>query len=537
MPAGIAPAVIGFLLRPSTMLELSADDRARWAPVISHLKHQLVPLKSAHDVEDARRLVMDTATQLMSELFADWNESTITCRLPPEVLALCFSFLSLGHLLSATHVCRSWRETALASPALWSTLTFDNSSLCDASILSIALARAGQTALNLKLHSIPREQEEAVGIVLSRHMPRIQHLSFTVQSMPSFLLEPAPVLQSLALQAVGAMPDGFLGGTPRCLQTLSVTSLSLPASNCPALSTVTTLTVIIRHHNTLGDTQLAHLFSVCPRVEHLRLIGLARRHSPQMFAGTPTRLRSLTLRALEADDFDLVRYLCAWEPSNPNLASIDLAVDANVGDAEPVLADVQVLSVVRHGACATLQADNARGRRCTLLLQNPSQRGYNGAADPFAGFLCDNRPLLRTLRSLTAPATLLGPLFSTPPEMPRLRVLNVVVEKWAPAMSIMQRMYHDVGYGAVFPCEQLVCLLGTEGMQLERVEILACSSIVPLDATDVQNLLEALASFLPPRTQRDAVEILLDGVPDDLAAGIALPSVQGYSLGMSPSAP
>ncbi|KAF5333287.1 hypothetical protein D9611_002799 [Ephemerocybe angulata] len=74
------------------------------------------------------------------------NAVTLTCRLPPEILARIFIDLALMGLsswytdnnkvsvswLRVTFVCRHWRSVALQSPSLWSNLVFSNTNLAEA---------------------------------------------------------------------------------------------------------------------------------------------------------------------------------------------------------------------------------------------------------------------------------------------------------------------------------------------------------------------------------------------------------------------
>lgn len=68
-------------------------------------------------------------------------------RLPPEVLTLIPAYLSSRELVSATHVCRHWRDAFIASPSLWTTL--DNEEMHH-NALTAYLSRCGGAAIDIR---------------------------------------------------------------------------------------------------------------------------------------------------------------------------------------------------------------------------------------------------------------------------------------------------------------------------------------------------------------------------------------------------
>ena len=137
------------------------------------------------------------------------NELSPISRLPFEVLAATFSFLSLfawnegsGHMawINVTHVCRRWRETALNHPRLWSHINFTN--LTSAGMVEI-LSRAKMAPLHLEavspewnaVHSEDFERHLEAHISHTRHLKYEHHLSRVVRR----LVSPAPTLESLSL--------------------------------------------------------------------------------------------------------------------------------------------------------------------------------------------------------------------------------------------------------------------------------------------------------------------------------------------------
>jgi hypothetical protein len=130
-------------------------------------------------------------------------------RLPPETLAVIFSFLSssafdegVGYMawLRVTHVCRHWRETALNFPHLWSRINF--TSLTIAGIAEIP-ARAKMAPLQLEVTATGwgGVYFDAFERQLEAHISHTRHLSLSgeFQTVLERLTSPAPVLESLAL--------------------------------------------------------------------------------------------------------------------------------------------------------------------------------------------------------------------------------------------------------------------------------------------------------------------------------------------------
>ena len=128
-------------------------------------------------------------------------------RLPPEGLAIIFSFLSppgcdediyYQTLLRATHVCRHWRETALNHPTLWSHIDFIK--LRPAGIAEI-LARAKMVPLHLEVSGphLSKAQFDIFERQLDIHIPHTRQISLSgqYQAVLKRCISSAPVLESL----------------------------------------------------------------------------------------------------------------------------------------------------------------------------------------------------------------------------------------------------------------------------------------------------------------------------------------------------
>ncbi len=131
-------------------------------------------------------------------------------RLPPETLAVIFSFLSppacdeeLGYLswLHVTHVCRQWRDIALDYPHLWSHIDFTN--LTPDGVTEI-LARAKMAPLHLEMKAtywgtpnwdvFARQLETQIS-----HTRRLCIAGEFHQAVLEQLLSPAPILEFFSL--------------------------------------------------------------------------------------------------------------------------------------------------------------------------------------------------------------------------------------------------------------------------------------------------------------------------------------------------
>ena len=141
-------------------------------------------------------------------------------RLPPETIAIIFSFLSLpseyvrlltgdkqGNLawLRVSHVCHRWREIALDQPRFWSRIDFNT--LTSAGATEV-LSRSKMAPLDLRANLSPvhwgGDRVDAFGKQLSSHVSHISRLNITadfshLETIIEQITSPAPVLESLSL--------------------------------------------------------------------------------------------------------------------------------------------------------------------------------------------------------------------------------------------------------------------------------------------------------------------------------------------------
>jgi hypothetical protein len=139
-------------------------------------------------------------------------------RLPPETLAMIFSFLSSAFdkegkylkWLNATRVCHHWRETALSYPYLWSHINFTRLVRLPPVGIASILARAKMAPLHLEanLQHWSKAQLKTFEKQLEPLISHTRHLSISGKYPTGLkrLVSPAPVLEILSLSHISLSP-------------------------------------------------------------------------------------------------------------------------------------------------------------------------------------------------------------------------------------------------------------------------------------------------------------------------------------------
>ncbi|KAF8492733.1 hypothetical protein F5888DRAFT_1726917 [Russula emetica] len=141
-------------------------------------------------------------------------------RLPPETIAIIFSFLSLPReyvrlltgdkqnilaWLRVSHVCHRWREIALNQPRFWSHIDFTTLTSAGATeVLSRSKMAPLELEANLSYVHWGGDRVDAFGKQLSSHVSHISRLNVTadfadLQTIIEQLASPAPTLEWLSL--------------------------------------------------------------------------------------------------------------------------------------------------------------------------------------------------------------------------------------------------------------------------------------------------------------------------------------------------
>ena len=141
-------------------------------------------------------------------------------RLPPETIAIIFSFLSFPReylrflagdkqeylaWLRVSHVCHRWREIALNQPRFWSRIDFTTLTSAGATeVLSRSKMAPLELEANLSVVHWRGDRVDAFGKQLSSHVSHISRLNITadfvdLQTIIEQLASPAPALECLSL--------------------------------------------------------------------------------------------------------------------------------------------------------------------------------------------------------------------------------------------------------------------------------------------------------------------------------------------------
>ncbi|KAH7923980.1 hypothetical protein BV22DRAFT_1035737 [Leucogyrophana mollusca] len=241
-----------------------------------------------------------TRTQIDAEIIAHFDAiHTLRVRrnslapissLPPELLAAIFvecvnsyhSQPTSFHMwIRVAHVCRHWRDVALACPALWNHLVFG-----DPAVTEIMITRSKLVPLVIRSDFVTSLNYDGVQVAL-RHTARAKdlHLVATEDSLRRLLndiKEPAPLLESLSLKIPRShtfftleaykIPEAFLGGmTPR-LRKLVLYKCEL-AWDSPILGNLIHLD--ISGTVSSGSPTLAQVLAALARMQALESLSLA----------------------------------------------------------------------------------------------------------------------------------------------------------------------------------------------------------------------------------------------------------------------
>ncbi|KAF6753052.1 hypothetical protein DFP72DRAFT_435379 [Ephemerocybe angulata] len=232
----------------------------------------LVPAAVVPDPALHQTLVWDRIDALEREVLtlkSYHNTLALPSRLPPEVL--CDIFLAAGVVpersdqarrvawndsgerlwIVVTHVCKSWRETALGCPALWANLTF-----ISPSFTRVMLQRSRNAPLTID-YSGKFQHEDLLAEAIS-HTERLRSVKIGIPNNTSLRFEyalsgfssgvEATILETLSLESVsrnGLLPARFLHGGAPSLKLLSLKGCHIPDWKAlPLGPNLTTLTIL-----------------------------------------------------------------------------------------------------------------------------------------------------------------------------------------------------------------------------------------------------------------------------------------------------
>ncbi|KAL4261748.1 F-box domain-containing protein [Pleurotus pulmonarius] len=161
---------------------------------------------------------------LRSQRNADCSK---TKNLPPEILSTIFGMLhrdiaqhSYQKWIGVTHVCRTWRNTALDDPSLWSNIT-----VVPSKWIPEAFARSKAAPLDLRQGGYYDAGDKLDFIFdhVAEHPERIKRLHFHGEpaAFINSLTKPAPFLEHVSTTGDVDFPPDFLGGIAPRLKSVS----------------------------------------------------------------------------------------------------------------------------------------------------------------------------------------------------------------------------------------------------------------------------------------------------------------------------
>jgi len=173
-------------------------------------------------------------------------------RLPPEVIALCATFVSNTDprpIVSLTHVCRYWHKVITSSPRNWASIGSEWRRL-----VPLCLERASEVPLTVNINVSDIKGDKIFLDAILPHTSRIAHLSLTgyrsvkavANVIPTFFTSPMHNLISLELQQRSKPVELFPSEAPPVLpipwKLSRLTSLRLTQTPLyPALTSITSL--------------------------------------------------------------------------------------------------------------------------------------------------------------------------------------------------------------------------------------------------------------------------------------------------------
>ncbi|EJD36003.1 hypothetical protein AURDEDRAFT_188517 [Auricularia subglabra TFB-10046 SS5] len=281
----------------------------------------------ARDITDAEAMnrffdaVMATAVGSLREMLHEVNQESFLGRIPPEVLAACFAHLPFRYRLHPSQVCRSWRAAALADPSLWSDI--QPWSPCNSpELLQMALSRAGARPVDLKVDACDPIAPEAIYTAVAPFSRHLRYLAWLSEQPNPPWEFPAPNMECFWSSRSATLTAAFLGGHAGRLRFLYLDCVQLPAV-CPALSTVTELSVALTPYDDAAPSTLGNLFDLFPQLEFLHIRGITRPNAHLLPTGAaPASLVELWLRS-RSTDYDLVPHCLAWDSGHLRHISIE----------------------------------------------------------------------------------------------------------------------------------------------------------------------------------------------------------------------
>ncbi|KAF6761914.1 hypothetical protein DFP72DRAFT_957668, partial [Ephemerocybe angulata] len=230
----------------------------------------LMDVSQISDVPKYHGMLARRTHELECELWAlrcCHNAVTLTCRLPPEILARIFLDLASMGLsswyapnyrvsvswLRVTFVCRHWRSVALQSPSLWSNIVFSNTNLAET-----MLTRSKGAPLTIWYNNVNnRDKPSSVLTTALSSVDRLRSVNLRVSPVhDDSYIQPAllawaqktgPALTSFEMSCMynrnGSLPKAFLRASSHSLRILSIVGCDCTWEDLPIGPTITHLSL------------------------------------------------------------------------------------------------------------------------------------------------------------------------------------------------------------------------------------------------------------------------------------------------------
>lgn len=504
-----------------TMAPLMDRVFAQWTLTMSDFRTALSTVTYAPDLEEEFDEAVDRAFRLLLDHMTDWNFSRPVGALAPELLARCFSFLSFRDVISVSRVCRVWRDISLDIPSLWTDLELPLRYMSECrhadQLFLMALSRSGQLPLRLSV-SLSVRPHTLVPLICD-NMSRFRYIQWPHAYPPTFLRQPAPLLEELRCDALGPIPTDLCGGLAGSLRFLEVRGLSLPYS-CPALSTVTHLKASLPAYCPAQAMSLLQLLNSFPALQSLDLSGLAvifLSRVPLLPAqNTLARMRLSSVRGAICDP---ARYIRLWATASLMDVHVEMDLDACASaDFAVFLEDATTITITESINGWGLHTHTTLGRDCVVILRLPSEP--RSCSSEIAGTLLKHQDALDQLCSFEAPVCLCECFFGGSPYLPALRRLRVVIKTdMLSARGTSLALYDLPIFGALgeicFDCDQLAFLCTLARHRLSRIDVDVRRGVADVGLDDACRLTAALLDALPTSDNGQlSMEIVVHGVPE-----------------------
>jgi len=250
------------------------------------------------------------------------NDLRAFSRLPPELVCATLRRLALDELMVATHVCQSWRQTAMGSPALWSYISGN----LRPTLLALVLERSQDAPIDvLELHGINEDDPRLNTFLQHMYHIRTFALRFSSQVTPirpgspahNILSSQAPALRRLSilsnplaqfalpLDTIGT-PFGGIAPLLESVQLMAISRMppfiaSLPEAGRNRIHTLT----LGGYRCSFSYQRAESLFSLVPSLRTLNVELWEWTNKPELGEPqpVPSTLQQLNIRATDPHGF------------------------------------------------------------------------------------------------------------------------------------------------------------------------------------------------------------------------------------------